>query len=370
MSIYSTLYKLCKGQNENFLTEAFCDLLNNRMDENEKQKFIKKIFKRDMSGKIEFITQYRDKYDNNDNILAQYNKSINNNHEYINNDKMLVPDIKCINYNQEFIIEVKIDAKFTPNQINYYNKKYKDIYLITAYTKQQKDNKIFEDDHVILWKDIYKELSSSSYNSCRMVSEFTEFLVVNGWGIGMPTGNDFKKFGDFLSDNTALRISTFLKDLRTELKNKYCKKYNFINWDAYNPTNGNWGTYSFKAPSTYDYYPICHDKLKKAVIEWGFYNPGIDKDGFDFQFDEFDIERRFLVWIDIYCYDGFDAKKISEHFSNKSTCKISTSRNNLNDYPFLVMPIDFDNFDSKVINDFIINSFKEMLDRLKDYLDK
>ena len=34
------------------------------------------------------------------------------------------------------------------------------------------------------------------------------------------------------------------------------------------------------------------------------------------------------------------------------------------------MPIDFDNFDSKVINDFIINSFKEMLDRLKDYLDK
>ena len=99
MSLYARLFKYSKREKENFLTEAFCDLLNFLTNDNAdaQQKLLHSLFAYEGKRPVQFTTQYRPK------------------------GVPIIPDlIGTVNGHIVLVVEVKIDAEFTPDQLKRY----------------------------------------------------------------------------------------------------------------------------------------------------------------------------------------------------------------------------------------------------------
>jgi len=195
---------------ENYLTEALCDLLN-RIGEDapaEQRTFLKnlELFKADGAAeRLYFKTQ-----------------------EHITTESgSRKPDLIGYDSNDDpvLVIEVKIDAQFTENQLWEYGtwldkhgREGAVLALLTDSTLPPSDFR----GRVVYWRDVRRELKSlpghGNFVYLTLAEEFIDFLHEQGIAVEMPKQVDFAKLGEYLKDGTAVRWQNFMNCTRERLK--------------------------------------------------------------------------------------------------------------------------------------------------------
>jgi len=278
-SLYGRLFKYQANdkqtQRENYLTEAFCDLLN-RLGK-EQHTFLKKLdlFEcEEAVDPLDFKTQVAIKTKNGNRHPKR-------------------PDlVGYIGKTPVLVIEVKVDAQFTENQLPEYGmwldkEGHEDavLALLTWGTPPPED---FVEGgagygiaklRVVRWWDVRRELEAlqgPSDSIYRMLAkEFIAFLHEQGVAMEMPKKDDFPTLVEYLRGGTAARWENFMNSIHTQLKEVAMSKEIGLSWNDRQPPHG--GTFQ------YDQALIgwlSTDRPKIQCVEWGLWlaDGGADND--------------------------------------------------------------------------------------------
>ena len=291
MSLYTRLFKYSKREKENFLTEAFCDLLNflTKDKANTQQKLLHSLFAYEGKQSVQFATQYRPK------------------------GESIIPDlVGTVHGSIVLVVEVKIAAEFTPNQL----KRYGDWLTRTgtpASLVLLTDKRDAPDDfegRVVRWQTVYQELQflDCGISVKKQVNDFSSFLRQENLGVDMPTKTDFERLENYIAESTPNRIQQFMDDVRNSLLGVTEPYKNIFLWGKDSQTQAG-GMFYGNAPNLGSWVHLQHTEAQ--LIAWGLYFPpkedSDEPDPFGFH-TYFDIERCPGLWLNVYFDEPEKAK--------------------------------------------------------------
>ena len=304
-SLYTKLYKFkekCgRSRLEEFLTEAFCDLLN-RIGEaspDEQRRMLHSLFQYEVHDAVLFSTQ-----------ISVPGHGIR-------------PDIVGFSKHGEcavpvMALELKIDAEFTVNsqtgepQLLSYGKwlcgqnSKALLALVTAHTSPPDDFAGgsgaygVECCRCVYWQDVYAALKGVADHPeySVLLREFQAFLSEKGLASEAPTMRDFAQLGDYVTSGAAWRMHVFMNSLRDTLKAAAPAGLP-LSWDT--DKQYQWG--GCIQPEAFSLNGWVRQPGSKAepYIAWGIYYPPASSDEDPYGFHTvFGIERVAGAWVDIY----------------------------------------------------------------------